>query len=111
MTSVATFAHFFITINGHRLVALWVAAGLIGLGMAHFIEIAAGRIAFNLVASFRNHILIQVLGLITSTIRVIPGFWIYRSSIRLHAIGSLGSLLLFIGRLILLIFHGVESFG
>nr|GFC84162.1 hypothetical protein [Tanacetum cinerariifolium] len=48
-------------INRHGAVALGVAAGLIGLSVAGFVEVAAGRIAASLVALLGQLALVEVL--------------------------------------------------
>ena len=45
----------------HGAVARRVAAGLVGLGVAGFIEVAAGRVATGLIALLRQLALVEVL--------------------------------------------------
>ena len=62
LIGVATGAFFrIISINRHGAVALGVAAGLIGLGVAGFVEVAAGRVAASLVALLGQLTLVEIL--------------------------------------------------
>lgn len=93
-----------IRIDRHWAVALRVAAGLIGLGVAGFVEIAAQRVAAGLVALLGQVALVEVL--IGSAIDVLTGglvaFVVVGILIRIYR-------RLILGEVILILRHGGAS--